>query len=436
MAPGQSSGLRRALGALEFRDYRWFAAAQLVSSLGAQVLAIATLWQVNLLTGNPLALGLTGLARAVPHIALSLVGGVIADRFDRVRMIQISQAANGALSLVLGALTLTGQIALWHVYAFTFLNSAFSALTGPGRTALVPNLVPRHHLVNAIALNTTIGQSSNIVGPAIGGLMIGAFDLSATYLFNAVAYLGSMWALALIRAVAAPPPVEESPWRSLKDGLGFVRENSVIVSLMGMDFAAMLFGSYRALLPVFAVSLGVGPEGFGLLNAAPGVGSLLGAAIIMSLGDMRYKGLYTVFGILGYCAALVLLGLSPSIGPVPVEMGAFLGGHRFLLALLASGLLGLTDSIQMIPRNTAILSITPDLLRGRVEAFRSMLAGGGMPLGFVIGGALAHALGAPIAVIGGAATCAVVVIGVAVTRREVRDPELGTLAAAEAATRN
>lgn len=405
------SGLRRAVAALSYRDFQWFAASHLISSLGAQILAIATLWQVNVISGSPLLLGLTGLARAIPHIALSLVGGVIADRFDRVRMIQISQVANALLSVGLGLLTLTNQIDLWHIYAFTFLNSAFSALTGPGRTALIPNLVPRHHLVNAVALNTTIGQSSNIVGPAVGGLIIGAAGLSSTYLLNGFAYVASVGALALIRTPAAPPPVEESPWESLVEGLAFVQQRSVIISLMAMDFAAMLFGAYRALLPIFAVSLGVGPEGFGLLNAAPGVGSLLGATIIMSLGDMRYKGLYTVFGILAYCGALVLLALSP----------------WFSVSLIAAGLLGLTDSVQMIPRNSAILAITPDLLRGRVEAFRSMLAGGGMPLGYLIVGAAASALGAPLALICGAAACALVVIGIAATRTEVRDPDLGTL---------
>ncbi|MSQ24428.1 MAG: MFS transporter [Chloroflexi bacterium] len=405
-------GLRRTIAALEFPDYRRFAGALLFSGLGAQILTVANLWQVYLITGSALLLGLTGLARAIPTLALSLVGGVIADRFNRVRLIQISQAANSLFALGLALLTVTGRIELWHIYAFTFLNSTFTALTGPARTALIPSLVPREHLVNAVALNSTVGQVANIVGPAVGGVLISGIDLSGTYLVNALAYGASTAALAMIQVVAKPAAATETPWRSLVEGLAFVKVNPVIMTLMAMDTSATVLGSYRALLPIFAVNLGSGAEGLGLLTAAPGVGSLVGATVIMSLGNMRYKGLYTVFGILSYCGALVLLAVSPWFG----------------LALVASALLGLTDVVQMIPRNTIVLIITPDRLRGRVEAFRSMLAGGGPPLGFATSGALAAVLGAPLAVIAGAIGCALVVAGIAATRRELRDPELGTVA--------
>jgi MFS family permease len=405
-------GIRRGLAALGYGDYRRFAASLLLTSLGVQLLQTAVFWQVYELTGDPLALGLTGLARALPHMALSMVGGVVADRFNRVRLIQAGQVANGALILVLAALTLTDAVELWQLYAITSLNAAFTAVTMPARSALIPSLIPRANLVNAIALNATIGQTAQIVGPALAGLVVGAADLGTTYVLNGVVYLAAMVAIIGIRTPATPRAVRESPWHSFVEGLAFVRQRQVIISLLMLDVAATALGSYRALLPIFAASLGVGAFGFGLLSAAPGVGSVIAATVMLSLGDMRYKGLYTVFGVLSYAVSLLLLAVSP----------------WFALSLVAGALLGATNVVQMIPRNSAILAISPDALRGRVEAFRSMLAGGAPPLGYALSGAVAAVLGAPVALTIGAIACAAAVGGIAARDRELRDPALGSLA--------
>jgi MFS family permease len=173
--------------------------------------------------------------------------------------------------------------------------------------------------------------------------------------------------------------------------------------------ASQLFGGYRALLPIFAVSLGMGADGLGYLSAAPGVGGFLTATLMLGLGNVRYKGLCTVFGILGYCVALVMLGLAPV----------------FWVALIAAALLGCTNSVQAIPRNTAILTMTPDHLRGRVESVRTMLAGGIPPLGYSFTGALAEVVGPSLSLVYGAAACAVIVIIIGLWHHELRDPELG-----------
>src|SRR5688572_16102629 len=356
--PQGGPGFRQAVSALGYNDYRRFAASLLLTSLGAQLVQTAILWQVYELTGSALLLGLTGLARALPHMVLSLVGGVVADRWNRVRLIQAGQLTNALLVLALAALTIMGTVEVWHLYVVTFLNSAFTALTNPARTALIPSLIPQGRLVNAVALNATIGQVSQIIGPAIAGVAIATLDLGPTYLINGVAYLASMAVITGIRTPSTPEATTDSPWRSFLDGLMFVRSKPVIVSLLALDMGETIFGSYRALLPIFSEMLGAGATGYGLLTAAPGVGSLLGAATILALGDMRYKGLYTIFGVLGYCVALAMLALSP----------------WFWLTLVAAALLGTNNSVQMIPRNTVILAISPDTLRGRVEAFRSMLA--------------------------------------------------------------
>ncbi len=408
-------GLRRGLAALAYRDYRRFAGSLLLTSLGVQLLQTAIFWQVYELTGDALALGLTGLARALPHIVLSMVGGVVADRFNRVQLIQAGQVANGALILGLAALTLTDAVELWHLYAITSLNAAFTAVTMPARSALIPSLIPQGNLVNAVALNATIGQISQIVGPALAGLVVGAADLGSTYALTGVVYLAAMLAIVGIRAPLLPARTRESPWRSFVEGLAFVRRRQVIISLLLLDVAATALGSYRALLPIFAASLGVGAYGFGLLSAAPGVGSVIAATVMLSLGDMRYKGLYTVFGVLAYAVSLVLLAATP----------------WFVGALLAGALLGATNVVQMIPRNSAILAISPDALRGRVEAFRSMLAGGAPPLGYALSGVMAAALGAPVALMIGAIACAAAVGGIAASDRELRDPLLGTISEVE-----
>ncbi|MBI4201542.1 MAG: MFS transporter [Chloroflexi bacterium] len=404
------TGLRSALSSLAYGDYRRFAASLLLTSLGAQLIQTAVFWQVYDLTGSALLLGLSGLARAAPHMVLSLVGGVIADRLNRVRLIQAGQAANALLVFALAALTISDAIAVWHLYVITFLNSAFTAVTQPARTALIPSLVPQRNLVNAIALNATIGQAAQIGGPALAGIAIATIGLGAAYTFNGLSYLAAMIAITGVKAAAPQPEASESPWQSFIYGLRFVRNKPVIISLLVLDLGETVLGSYRALLPIISEALGAGPAGYGILSAAPGVGSIVGAGVILSLGDMKYKGLYTVFGVLAYCGALTVLALSP----------------WFVLSLVASSLLGTTNSIQMIPRNTVILSISPDALRGRVEAFRSMLAGGGPPIGYTLSGGLAAVLGAPVALVVGAVACAVLVAGVGIFHVELRRPYLGS----------
>lgn len=402
-------GLRNAFDALRSGDYRHFALSHLLNSLGSQLLQTVIFWQIFEMTGSPLLLGLTGLARALPHIVLSLVGGVVADRLDRVKLIQLGQLLNSLLVLALGLLTITGQAEVWHLYVVTFLNSGFTAVTQPARTAILPNLVKRKILVNAVGLNATIGQTSQIVGPAIAGVAISVLGIGATYLVNALLHIVSMLAIIGIAKRGWVGSTDETPWESFINGLAFVRSKPVIISLLLLDLGAVVLGSYRALLPIFSEALGVGPTGYGLLSAAPGVGSMVGAAFILSLGDMKYKGIYTLFGVMAYSGALMVFALSP----------------WFTLTLFAAGLLGTTNSIQMIPRNSVILSISPDYIRGRVEAFRSMLAGGGPSLGYTLSGSLAVAMGAPMALVVGAVACAGLVIVVGAVHKELRDPYLG-----------
>ncbi|MEX2431639.1 MAG: MFS transporter, partial [Dehalococcoidia bacterium] len=284
-----------------------------------------------------------------------------------------------------------------------------TAATQPARTALLPSLVPRGNLVNAVALHSTIFQTSQVTGPALAGAAIATVGLGPAYLLNGVLFLAAMAAIIAVRVPMPSRETYEDPWRSFTHGMAFVRSRPVIISLLVLDLGQTILGSYRALLPIFAEMLGAGPAGYGVLSAAPGVGSVVGAVVILALGDMKYKGLYTVFAILGYCVALVVLAQAP----------------WFLLAVVAAGLLGTANSVQVIPRNSVILALSPAGLRGRVEAFRTMLSGGGPPIGYAFSGAMAAMMGAPLALVVGGIACAVLVAGLGIVHRELRDPDLG-----------
>ncbi len=400
--------MMRPLAALQYRDFRLFYSALLVSALGSQIQSTANIWLIYELTGSPLLLGLTGLARGLPILLFSLIGGVIADRVDRRRLIMLVQAIQGLLGLLLAALALTRVIEVWHIYLITIIASSLSALNAPARGAIIPNLVPGNSLLNALALNSTVWQTSTLVGPALAGISIALLGVAATYAIDGTLHILTLVSLARMRLDPVTARARQSALASLREGLSFVRHQSIIMVLLAMDSAAMLFGSYRVLLPIFARDLGVGADGLGLLLSAPAAGSLIGAAVMMSLGDLRYKGLFVAGGILTYCLFLVLLACSP----------------WFLLSLVVAIGLGFFDSVQAIPRNTAIQLITPNELRGRVSSFQSMLTNGAPALGQAQSGALAAIIGAPLAIGAGAVICAALILGITAARRDLRAANL------------
>lgn len=403
-------GLKRAVAALGYRDFRFFYLALLVSAVGSSLQGIANMWQIYELTGSALQLGLTGLARAIPTIALSLAGGVLADRVDRRQVIMWTQAISGGLALLLGILSATGLVQVWHIYTTTFISASVSALGAPARSAIIPNLVPRQHLLNAYAMNSTVWQASRIVGPSLAGICIATLGLPATYAANGLLSLVTLVALATIYLGEMPARPQGSPLKNLTEGLQFVRRRSIILALLGTDTAAMLFGSYSVVLPILADQLGVGAAGYGILSSAPGVGSLVGAGFVMGLGNIRYKGYMIVGAILTYCGLLAALAVSP----------------WFLLSVLIVGALGLSDSLQATPRNAVIQLVTPDALRGRVSAFNNMLTAGMPALGLATVGSMAAALGAPLALIVGAATCAAINLAILAARADLRARDLGS----------
>jgi MFS family permease len=381
-----------------------------VAGFGSQILRTANMWQVYEMTSSTVHVGLTGLAQGLPILAVSLIGGVIADRVDRRRFIMLTQSLTGLLGLILAGLTAAALIRVWHIYVVTILVSVLTAVNTPARSALIPNLVPARHLLNALALNSTIWQVSNLIGPALAGAGIGVFGLPFTYALNGSLHLITVGALGLMNLGPVPARPRQSPLKSLVEGLSFVRYRSIILVLLGMDVAARFFGSYHALLPVFAREFGFGAQGLGLLMSAPAAGALVGSLAIMSLGDVRYKGLVVCAGILAYCLSLVLLAVSP----------------WFTLSVVATVGLGLFDSFNATPRNGIIQLVTPDELRGRVSSFQSMLTTGPPALGYALSGTLAAIVGTRSALLVGAFTCVVLIVGLVAGRRDLRDRDLGS----------
>jgi MFS family permease len=397
-----------ALASLRHRDYRLFYSALLASGMGSQLQQTAILWQVYELTNSPLHLGLIGLAEGVPVFVFSLIGGVIADRLDRRKLIMVTQACNGLLGLLLAALTFYDLVEVGHIYAIVFVTQALSALSRPARQAVIPGLVPREHLLNGLALSTSANRLSRLVGPALGGVCTAWVGLAATYLLDALMHLITLAPLVAARLGETPTRGRQSPIGSLLEGLSFVRRRSTILVLLSTDVFPMLFGGYRILLPIFAIDMGVGAEGLGLLLSSVAAGALLGSAIVMSMGDPPYKGLVVIGGVLGYCLFLVLLALSP----------------WFILSLLATLMLGLLDSVQAVTRNTIIQLWTPNDLRGRVSSFQTMLTFGFPSIGRAQMGFVATVLPPPVALVAGAAVCASLILGTVAARPELRRADL------------
>ncbi len=391
---------------LRNRDFGLFWASLLFSAVGSQISTVAVAWQVYEITNSPFQLGLTGLFHALPVIILSIPGGVVADRMDRRQLLIITQSLAMLLSFVLGFLTFTGHIAVWHIYAVTFLSGAVSIFDSPARTAMIPTLVPAEHLASAYALNITWRQIATLAGPFIGGICISAFGISASYYIDALSFLSVIVCLFFMRARSSPrAEKKESPLQSVRSGFAFIRNNSVILGLMSMDTCVNFFGAYRSMMPVFARDiLGTGPTGLGALLGVPAFGALVGSGAVMALGNPRYKGKLIIWVTFLYTAGLICFALSRSLA----------------LSLVIVFFLGLLDAIGETLRDTLIQLMTPDRVRGRVKSFDQVFMSAGSYMGSAQIGTTATFFGVPGALIFGGCLGSAGVLLVAKYARSLR----------------
>ncbi|HEY7319242.1 MAG TPA: MFS transporter [Candidatus Binatia bacterium] len=391
------------------RDFGLFWLSLLFSAVGSQISTIAVAWQVYEISNSPFQLGLTGLFRALPVIVFSLPGGVVADRMDRRRLLIVTQALAALLALILGVLTSTGQVQVWHIYAITFLSGAVGIFDAPARTALIPLLVSSEQLASAYALNITWRQIATLAGPFLGGIVISAFGLSTSYYIDALSFLSVIICLAFMRARPAPTVEKrESPIQSVRGGFNFIRENSVILALMSMDTCVNFFGAYRSMMPAFARDiLGTGPAGLGALLGVPALGALVGSGVIMAVGNPKQKGKLILWVTWLYTVGLICFALSRS----------------FVLSLVIVFFLGLVDAIGETLRDTLVQLITPDSMRGRVKSFDQVFMSAGTYLGHAQIGTAAIFLGIPGALILGGSLGSAAVLLVAQFARSLRNIE-------------
>ncbi len=408
------SSLPRSLVALQHRNFRLIWIGLLLSFSGSMMQNAALLWHVSLLVSperKAIALGLVGLVRIAPIVVFSMVSGVVADAMDRRKVLFVTQSLAGLVALSLALYTYSGGTAVWPIYALSAIGAAVSSFDLPARAALVPTLVPRAHLSNAITLNTIMFQTASVVGPAAAGFAIAEAGVASAYFFNALSFGFVILALAMMRdlPVAAAPVAGETnevSWAAAKEGLQFVFRAPLIRSTMLLDFFATFFASATALLPIFAQDiLFVGARGYGWLFAAPAVGSFLTSIVMVPATEkIRKRGSVIIWAVVGHGLATIVFGFSRS----------------FWLTFACLAFVGATDTVSTVLRNVIRQLETPDRLRGRMTGINMVFFTGGPQLGELEAGAVANSFGAPFSVITGGIGCLLATGWVALTTPGLR----------------
>ncbi len=384
------TGMLLALNARTFaslrrhRNYRLFFTGQVVSLSGTWMQNVALAWLVVQLTHSPVALGVLAFLRFFPFTLFSLPSGVLADRLDNRHVIMLTQAASMVISAVLAVLTLSGAAQLWEVYVLALLGGTAMVFDAPNRHALTFQMVGRDELPNAVALNASLFNSARVIGPAIGGVVIGIAGVGVCFALNAASFLAVLAALAMMRKAElfpldrkGMPPVLSG----MRQGLSYVWRTPQIRLILLMTTAISTVGfNFHVLIPVLASkTLHAGPEVFGALGAAFGAGALVGALGSAALGRASWKAL--LVGSAGFSIALLALA------PAETEIGA-------ALLLFGTGIFFTTWSAN----SQSILQLTaPDHLRGRVLSLYLFAFGGFAPVGGLLAGWLSEVGGTELA---------------------------------------
>ncbi len=374
----------------ESRDYRRLFTGRFVSMAGNAVATTAANWQVYSLTRNSLAVGLLALASGAGMMVGLLAGGMLADRYDRRKVIMAVLLPQAVLAALLMANSLRSHPALWPLYAVTFCIGLCSGLASPASTAATPALVGLDKLPAAAALNATASQLGQLGGPAIAGVLIAGPGLASCYAIDAVCF--AVFGLALLRLSPLPPLVkaQRPGLKSLAEGLAYVRRNGVVGGMLLVDTNAMLFGMPSALFPALASThFHGGSATFGLLVAAPGLGALIGAATSGWTGRLRRPGVVVIGAGIVWGAAIALFGIVSSLP----------------LALFFLALAGMGDLISEVLRNALLQRYTPDHLRGRVSSLYLAQVTTAPALGNVEAGGVARLISPVFSVVSGGLAC-------------------------------
>jgi len=389
---------------LRQRNFRLFWFGQMISLTGSYMQSIGQTWLVLELTHSAFQLGLVGALQALPVLLFALVGGVLADRWPKRRVLLCTQAAAMIQALLLWALIATGTVQLWHVYVLALLLGLTNCLGRPTGQAFVVELVGRADLPNAVALNSSLSNLTRIVGPGLGGVIIAVSGVASLFLLNALSFIAVLVGLALInsRALHAQAPrhtnagARQTTWQSLREGVDYVRNTpavSLVILVVGL---VLLFGSnFNVVLPFFATGvLHAGATGFGFLSGASGVGSLI-ASLWLAWRNQKPTIRRVLIGMVVFGVLEAMFAVS-RLYPLSLALIASVGGAEIIFTTLAV---------------TMLQTVAPDHLRGRVMSVAILFFDGSLPLGYLLMGWLAVRYGAPSALLTGALLSLLVVGG-------------------------
>jgi MFS family permease len=377
---------------LQHAGFVRFLSARLLASVAVQMQTVAVGWQIYAITGDPLDLGLIGLSQFLPFVLLVLPAGHVADRHNRALILALCIALEFGCALALLAFTLSGLDVAWPVFAVMVVFGVARAFSMPAGQAIMPNLVPAALFSRAVAVNSSTWQVSTIAGPAIGGLV---YLLGPEVVYGTVAGLlaAAFFFIAGVKTEKPARPEEPDSWHVLLEGLRFVWKKKVILGAVSLDLFAVLFGGAVALLPAYASDiLHVGPDGFGWLRAAPGIGAAIVAIAFAGRPITRHVGAQMFAGVAVFGLATVVFGVSES----------------FPLSLLALVVIGAADMVSVYIRHMLVQLETPDEIRGRVSAVNAVFIGASNELGEFESGLTAAWWGLkPAVVVGGVASVAI-----------------------------
>jgi MFS family permease len=390
-APVESGDARwkRTFTALENPNYRLWFYGQMVSLFGTWMQTTAQGFLVFELTHSSTYLGIVGFAAGVPTWLLTLYGGVVADRISRRTLMIVTQTVMMILALLLAALTFLNLVQPWHIVGLALLLGIANSFDAPARQAFVSELVPRHHMTNAIALNATMFNTATALGPAIAGITYALFGPAWCFTINGLSFIAVIIALKLMKLAPPQPRVHgSSVWSELKEGIAYVLSEPVIRTIFALVAATSMFAiSMATLIPAWSVNILKGHAATnGFLLSARGFGSLVGSLFIASLGNTRYRGRFLTAGSIAY----------------PLLIAAFaIAEWTPLSALLLAGI-GLGTILVLNLANAIVQTSTPDRLRGRVMGAYTWIFFGFMPVGALWIGTTAEHFGEPPAVIANA----------------------------------
>jgi MFS family permease len=377
---------------LRHRNFQLFISGQIISVIGSWMQSIAESWLVYRLTGSALLLGATGFASQIPVFLVAPLGGIVADRFNRQRIVIGTQISSMILALILAVLTLTGVIRVWHVFVLAALLGVVNAFDIPARQSFLVDMVGKEDLMNAIALNSTMFNGARVIGPAIAGILVARIGEGWCFLVNGVSYIAVIGGLLMMRVDRPTSLAKHGPALAhLIEGYRFARHTAPIRSiLLLLGLVSLVAMPYTVLMPVFADQiLHGGARGLGILMGATGVGALLGALTLATRSGVLGLGRWVAFTCGGFGFSLVLFAFS----------------RHFWLSVALLLPVGFCMMLGMASSNTLIQAMTPDHLRGRVMAMYTMMFMGMAPFGSLFAGGIAEHLGAPFTVSVGAVAC-------------------------------